>query len=139
MKKVFSILFALLILLSGMHLSIATHFCGGEIADVKWSFTSEKATCGMEEDDLGYYVNHKTIESNCCQNEISIYAVDSNYSPSSFQIQEITKNIIQEFYIPENISFNSYSYSNYLYADVSPPGNLLTSAVGLDDICIFRI
>jgi len=122
-----------------MHLSIATHFCGGEIAAVKWSFTSEKATCGMEEDDLGEYVNHISIESNCCQNEISIYAVDSNYSPSSFQIQEITKNIIQEFYIPENISFNSYPYSNYLYADVSPPGNLLTSAVSLDDICIFRI
>ena len=47
MKKLFSILFAAIVLVSGMHLSVATHFCGGEISQVKLSFTHENATCGM--------------------------------------------------------------------------------------------
>jgi uncharacterized protein YxeA len=48
MKKIFSILFAVMVVLSGMHISISTHICGGEIAAVKLSVSAVKATCGME-------------------------------------------------------------------------------------------
>ena len=45
MKKLFSILFAAMILLSGMHLSLATHLCGGEISAVKLSFAIDRVFC----------------------------------------------------------------------------------------------
>jgi hypothetical protein len=138
MKKLFSISFAFLILLSGVNLSIATHFCGGEVAAVKWSLSGEKATCGMEDSDQTSPV-HKGINSNCCHNQVVFYTVDNNYSPSSLQINEVTKTLLQVFYIPVNISFHSFTPSASFSNNALPPGNLLTSNVSLADICIFRI
>lgn len=137
MKKLFSISFAFLILLSGLHLSIATHICGGEIAAVKWSFSGEKATCGME-NPKQTCPEHKGIYSNCCHNEIVNYTVDNNYNPSSFQIKEVSKTLLQVFSIPVNSSL-PFIASNSFYTDVSPRDNSLTSAVSLADICVFRI
>ena len=47
-EKLLSISFALLILLSGMHFTIDTHYCGGEFAASKASFLGELVSCGME-------------------------------------------------------------------------------------------
>jgi hypothetical protein len=138
MKKLFAISFAFLILLSGMHLSIATHICGGEVAAVKWSFSGEKATCGME-GAKQKCPSHNGIASNCCQNQIIVYSVDNNYNPSSLQIKEVTKNLLQVFDIPVSISLNSFIASSSIRNNVIPPNIVLTSAVSLADICIFRI
>jgi hypothetical protein len=136
MKKLFSISFAFLILLSGVNLSIATHFCGGEVAAVKWSLSGENATCGMEDSDQTSPVG---INSNCCHNLVVFYTVDNNYSPSSLQINEVTKTLSQVFYIPVNISFHSFIPSASFSNNALPPGNLLTSNVSRAHICIFRI
>ena len=138
MKKLFSISFALLIFLSGMHFSIATHICGGEVAAVKWSFSGEKATCGMET-PIQTCPLHNSIASNCCQNKISVYTIDNNYNPSTFQLKEVTKNLLQVFDIPVSISLNSTIAANSLRNNVVPPDIALTSAVSLEEICIFRI
>lgn len=138
MKRIFSILFAVLILISGMHLSIATHICGGEVADVKWSFTGEKATCGMESDEQSTS-SEPLIASNCCQNEISILAVDNNYNPSSIQIKEITKSLLQVCNVPVSMTLPSCAASTLFSTIIGPPDNLLASAVSLPNICTFRI
>jgi len=138
MKKLFCILFSLLIVLSGMHLSFATHFCGGEIAAVKWSLSGEKATCGMENEKQNF-PSQKSISSNCCHNKIANYSVDNNYNPSSYQIKDVTKCVSQFFTVPFNTSLYSINISNSLNANVYPPGEIITSAVSLADICIFRI
>lgn len=138
MKKLFSISFAILIFLSGMHFSIATHICGGEVAAVKWSFSGEKATCGMET-PIQTYPAHKGIASNCCQNKISVYTIDNNYNPSTFQIKEVTKNLLQVFNVPVSISLYSFIATSSLSNNTVPPDIALTSAVSLADICIFRI
>jgi hypothetical protein len=138
MKKLFSISFAFLILLSGMHLSVATHICGGEVAAVKWSFSGEKATCGME-NPKQKCANHKGISSNCCQNEVSFYAIDNNFTPSSLQFNEVNKSILQSFNIPVNILFHSFVAANSLCNNVIPPDIVSTNDVSLVDICIFRI
>jgi hypothetical protein len=138
MKKLFSIFFAFLILLSGMHFSIATHFCGGKIAEVKWSFSEKKASCGMENSDQACS-NHDGFASNCCHNKIAIYSIDDNYNPSSYQTLEIAKNLLKVFFIFKNISLYSIASSNCFYTYISPHDNLLTSAVSLANICVFRI
>lgn len=137
MKKLFSISFAFLILISGLHLSVATHICGGKVTEVKWSFSQEKATCGMENTKQTNPVR-KAISSDCCKDEIANYTVDNNYNPSVYQFKEVTKTFLQVFCIPVIFSLHSFE-SNSLYADVSPRDNLLTSAVSLVDICVFRI
>lgn len=138
MKKLFSISFALLIFLSGMHFSIATHICGGEVAAVKWSFSGEKATCGMET-PIQTCPLHNSIASNCCQNKISVYTVDNNYNPSTFQIKEVTENLLQVFNIPVSLSLYSFIATSSLSNNIIPPDIALTSAVSLANICIFRI
>lgn len=137
-KKFLYISFAFLILLSGMHFSIATHICGGKIAAVKWSFTGKKATCGME-DSKSTIPDQNTITSNCCRDKVSVYSVDNNYYSSSYQFKEVTKKLLHSFYVPLNLSFHTLAVSNHLCTKVIPPGNSFTSMVTLSDICVFRI
>jgi hypothetical protein len=137
MKKILSISFAILILLSGMHLSIATHICGGEVAAVKLSFSGQIASCGMEE-SLGSCASNSSVSSNCCQNQVSVYAVDSSYSPSTFHL-DIAKQLLQVFSIPVSYTSCTLKASTQPTTSVEPPGKLLTTMVSLSDICVFRI
>jgi hypothetical protein len=138
MKVFFSISFALLILLSGMHTSIARHICGGEVAAVKISFTGKTASCGMMESKSACSTKN-TIASNCCHNEVAVFAVDGNYCPSQDQIKILAQNVLQVFGIPVSSLYHSSITSIALFSNFNPPGELLTSAVSLDNICVFRI
>ena len=139
MKKIFSILFAMLIILSGMHLSFAAHFCGGEISQVKVSFTHEKASCGMCSEEQKA-PNTKTVSTeSCCKDEMSFFAVDNNYSPSTLQINHSAKQLFQVFDIPKTIGIQFNHTNSALNTNVQPPDNYIASAVSLPDICVFRI
>jgi len=139
MKKLFSILFATMILLSGMHLSLATHLCAGEIAAVKWSLSDEKASCGMEMAQPVSSSDKSISSENCCKDEISFYAVDSNFNPSSIQINKPVDQLLQVFYIPTDsgILFDTANQSSN--TNIQPPGYYFASAVNLPDICVFLI
>jgi hypothetical protein len=139
MKKFFTIPLALLILVSGMHFTIASHFCGGEIAGTKVSVSGKLATCGMAHDVKSNASQQTILSTNCCENEISIYSVDSNYAPSAFHFKEITQNILYEFYTPEGFSLQLNFPSLINPANVSPPDYYLANAVSMADICVFRI
>ncbi len=138
MKKVLSISFALLIVLSGMHFNITTHSCEGEMAAVKVSFTGESASCGMET-DTDYLHTGINIENHCCDNHASAFAVDPNYAPSFTEFNSFAQNILQVFIIPATVNFHSLTAINLTSTDASPPGNLLVHAVSLPKICVFLI
>ena len=139
MKKLFSILFVALILLSGMHLSLATHLCGGEISAVKISFVNEKARCGMCVEELTLATEMSIESESCCKDEMSFLAVDSNYSPSTFQINQPTNQLLQVFDIPKTLGIQFHHTNSTTNTNVQPPGNYIASAVSLPDICVFRI
>ena len=138
MKRILSILFSLLIILSGIHFTIATHYCGGEVAAVRFSVSGEKATCGMKIDNINFPSKTSQFSSNCCDDEISIYTVDSNYTPSFFQIKELTQNVLESFTLPINISSQLLKLSIYLLVNFSLTDMNIASAVSLADICVFR-
>ena len=139
MKKLFSILFAGMIVLSGMHLSVASHICGGELAAVKWSVLDEKAGCGMEMIKPDQSTQKKVEAESCCKDEMTFYTVDTNYNPSTIQTYEPEHQLLQVFYIPlsSGIQFRNTSHSTITH--VQPPGIFLASAVNLPDICVFLI
>jgi len=136
MKKTFSILFVLLILVSGMHLTMATHICGGEVAAVKWSFSHEKAGCGMESTNQSCSA---IITTDCCHDQLDAFTIDSNYSPTSYQLTKINQLLLQVFYVPANLEFLFSKYSFPTYTNILPPGTSRTRAVYLADICVFLI
>jgi len=139
MKKLLSISLALLMLLSGMQLTISTHYCGGELADSKVSLTGHLASCGMESSNDGCSLPESNMESSCCNNKVSVYAVDQNYSPSFSEFKAFSQPVLQVFTLPENSSFHSISATNLTRTDISQPENTLVNAVSLPKICVFLI
>ena len=139
MKKFLSISFAVLILLSGMHFTVATHYCHGKIAFTKFSVSGELASCGMENtsDRCTFPVKLKT--SNCCKDKVAPFVVDSNYSPSFSEFKSFPQHVLQVFVIPEYQLSYTQQTLNFHCTDVSPPGHFLVSDVSLPDICVFRI
>lgn len=139
MKKIVSISFALLMLLSGMQLTISRHYCGGELADAKVSLTGHIASCGMEgeTDDCAQPGNH--VKSSCCNNQVSIYVIDHNFAPSFSVFKTFEQQVLQVFILPEIQNLNAITAYNRIYTDVSPPPNWLVSDVNLSDIGVFRI
>lgn len=139
MKKVFSISFSVLLLLAGLHMTIATHYCKGSVAGTKISLNGEVAGCGMESDDSKIINPNGQIESACCRDEIYLYSVDNTYSPSFTESFEISV---------KNIPLSLFTYIIPIYADTErnalissfiPPGKLPDSSVKRTEICVFRI
>ena len=139
MKKLFSILFAALILLSGMHLSLTTHLCGGEVSAVKLSFTHQKAACGMCEAEQTSPTGKTISNESCCKDQMAFYAIDNTYSPSSLQINHTAKQLLQVFDIPKTIGIQSIHTNSALHTNVQPPNLCMANAVSLPDICVFLI
>ena len=139
MRKLVSIALAFLFLLANMHVSVATHYCGGEIAATRVSLSKKTATCGMEIDNQ--VINHtKThISSNCCQDEMAIYAVESDFTQAEFQLNHLNQKALYSYYTPEAILLHAITPLSLIPANVSPPGRFPSNAVNLSGICVFRI
>jgi len=138
MKKVISISLVLIILLSGMHLSIAAHYCGGKVASWKISLDLEKATCnlcGNETSNVGFINN----ACNCCKDLLSVLTVDNNYQPSEYKLPFSAPSVSHVFVVPQHIGLLKTSVSATCYANIYLQGNYLPEVVNLADICIFRI
>src|ERR1035437_9529583 len=94
MKKFLSISFSFLILLSVMHITIARHYCGSEIAtSEKVSVSGELASCGMEGSDNSNLLPGKHFNTHCCDDEVLVLAVDNNYTPSFSEFKVFSQQI----------------------------------------------
>ncbi len=137
MKKIFSILSVILILFSGMNLTLSTHFCGGEVADIKVSFIAEDASCGMEksEDDCQ---GHTIMTSGCCKNELSRYNVEDDYYP-----QQITSiNFPPQFDLLFSVIFDletAVVKSDLVSLKYSSFADLIPDEVKQEEVCVFII
>ena len=138
MKKIFSILFASLILLSGMHLTVASHICCGELAAVKWSITGEKATCGMEEHTTSSTANG-IIHADCCKNRVTSFVADSNYFPSSQYVKEVSPVTAPTFIVDYTACPAVIQYSKTYHSMVGPPVYHSFNSVEQSKICVFII
>ena len=140
MKKFLSISFSLLIMLSVMHITIARHYCGSKnFTSEKVSVSGELASCGMNGSDENSTLPGKHFSSHCCDDEVSVLAVDNNYTPSFSEFKVFSQHILQVFDIPASSQINSLSALNLICTNVSPPGILMVSDVSLPKICVFRI
>ena len=68
-------------LLSVANLSFAVHYCGGQVAATRFSFTGAKASCGMPNHPTGN-IDDKLFVSGICNDQVSFLNVDDNYLPS---------------------------------------------------------
>lgn len=138
-KKIVSISLLFLTLTALLHLSIATHYCGGMKAASKISFSGKLATCGMENDKTVMPVTGFQLTTDCCDNAIVFLGINGNYFPSFSSVPVAYQNIIQLFIVPADMPFNGVAGANSISADISPPDVYSPYNVDLSDICILRI
>jgi hypothetical protein len=139
MKKGLSILFALVIMLSGAHFTVATHFCGGKVAASKVSLSGKLASCGMEGTEESCPVPGNHLTTHCCDDQFKIIGIVDNFTAPVSLLYENPNTLLQIFYVPASQSFSTITTSNNFYTNFNPPGRFLANAVSLNDICVFRI
>ena len=137
MKRGFAILISLVVLVSGMHLTYAVHFCGGQAVASKFSITGSTATCGMPQDQETNAVD-LSIKSGCCKNHVHYLKVD-NYEDAPYQLAMVhvpdVQIMVMDFVpTPEHVL-----KPMTINGSGSPPGSPPVSSVNLSSICVFRI
>lgn len=139
MKKVFSIFAALLILFSGMQVTLSRHLCMGEFAAAKWSVDGTAASCGMTH-QAGTPSPFASFNPDCCHNDTFTYAVDENYSPSSgLQLLNMDYTGALAFIIPQSLLWSANFVSNLKPHMVFPEKDLLAGSLPLSGLHNFRI
>lgn len=124
MKKIFAILFSLLILLTNVGITFATHFCGGKAIKTAVSLGTSDISCGMISIDQSCenrppsdMINAKA----CCENTYVQLKIKDNY-----QTKEVFKSTINFQFIAVFIVtyLNLYSFNASTeaeYSNYSPP------------------
>jgi hypothetical protein len=138
-KRGISIVMALLMLAAMFHITVATHFCGGEVAASLISFSGKLASCGMEGPGKELPLPGTYFTRHCCEDVVTAYGTDSNYSPSVFVVNDISQDKFQIFNIPTGTPVNSIPVLKSISNNGSPPGVVLSTYVDLSYICVFRI
>ncbi len=124
-----------------LHVSVARHYCGGELAAKKVSLSGALATCGMEDTERNcpYDHNGDRIESHCCDDALTIYSIDNKYTPAAKAVAEFstTEIAVQDLLFVSPARFPDIKALGW--SDISPPGLLMTSSVDLAEIRVLRI
>jgi hypothetical protein len=139
MRTGVSILFTILMTFTGAHLTIATHFCCGEIAATKVSLSGKLATCGMEGDEGSCPAGGSNVKTHCCDNSMVTIGIINNFDPPCTIQNETYRHITHAFFMPVDQNFTNTPYPKIIFTDTGPPGRFPASAVDLDFVCTFRI
>ncbi len=138
-KKVFSILSVMAVLMAALHLSVAIHYCQGEFAAAKLSFKAEPAVCGMENGSYRCFPRGE-YTSPCCEDHISQCNTDSRYIPSIYPGKKAFRNISTIY--KSGIPGLTIPALTYIADNIGsrPPGGQsdIVTHVSLPEICVFR-
>ena len=138
MKTFGAISLIVLLLFTGIRVSVATHYCCGHVADTKISLTGELATCGMENPKASDS-HQNTFTTHCCDNITTSYSFSNNYFPTFYNCDNFDLKAIIQLNVPFDVLSYTEPVVSGLYSGESPPGNPLQPDVLLSSICVFRI
>ena len=93
----------------------------------------------MEGEEKDYHSQEAQFTSHCCDNVVTNYEIDNNYTPSYSFVPEFSQYTSQFFMSPSGLPGLSSAILRSLYINVSPPGVLMSTNVDLSGICVFRI
>ncbi len=139
MKKILSILSAILVIAAMFHISVARHYCGGVVVATKISLTGKLASCGMETKNENCPFSGYFLKTRCCENNIIVYSIDNTFTLSNFKYSAFKHFFSDSFTKAFSVILIDKFFSASGYSVNDPPESLLTSDVVLSKICIFRI
>jgi hypothetical protein len=139
MKRAASILFVLVLLLSGLHITVAKHFCGGNFVASKISLSGSLASCGMENSDGICPVALTRIASHCCDDKVNVVGTIGIYTGPLLLSQDYHPEKLNDLYNTAICQLYSSIHPKQPYTNYHPPGIFNTKQVKLENICVFRI
>jgi len=139
MKRILSISLSVIMLFALLHISVATHYCGGKIASTSISLSGKLASCGMEDETSDLPASGTRISRHCCDNVLKLYGISGNYFPAFNFVPESYQNNYQVIYLYSELPAGPARYIKTFYANVSPPGESLPNSVELSKICTLLI
>ncbi|WP_020531094.1 HYC_CC_PP family protein [Flexithrix dorotheae] len=105
MKKILSILLTLILLLSQVGLTMATHYCAGEAVESQIMLVAGNIGCGMEEDNQDDCESlpgtHDLKTKSCCDSNFQLFQNDDDLDNSKSSIHlnlSISIIVIQSFF-----------------------------------------
>lgn len=129
LHKMFSLVLALLVLLSTLSFSIDKHFCGDTLIDM--AFFQKAKTCGME---MGTG-QKSSIKKSCCKDVIEIVKGQNELKLTSIDNLKFGQHFIYSFVYAYNNLFESLPKQVIPHKDYSPP-NLVPDIQVLDQVFI---
>jgi hypothetical protein len=139
MKMIVAIPLMLVILLSGINLQIASHFCRGNYSGSKVSLDGRLASCGME-DQSGKHSSEDLIATHCCDDVISSLSISPNYITSSCpDLPDPRQERIHISFIQSELLVSNEISLSLASGYVWPPGTFNPKGVEQQVLCIFRI
>lgn len=139
MRKVVAILIAMLVLLSTLHVTVASHYCHGTLAATKISLSGHQAGCGMEDSENASTTDLQLAPQTCCHNIASVFSVDDSYAPSTFQLVKALSSGFVYLMIAPIHAIRSQLTSYKITPNISPQALFKLREVPLDFICVFRV
>lgn len=79
LKKLFSYILILVVMISTTGFTLSSHYCGGKKVKSEISFSKHELSCGMVETPVSCS-NKTTLKSNCCKNTYQNIVVEDNYT-----------------------------------------------------------
>lgn len=118
MKRILSILLAIVFLTTNVGYSLATHYCGGKIHKQSFSFMAEELNCGMEDSEkLPCKKPADTIKKKCCENDVQTFKVTDEFQATAFDIKlnsqfivAFTSYYIELFHVDNEIYTDYFNY-----------------------------
>jgi len=94
MKRIISIVLSLILVLTNISLTYATHYCGGKAVDGTFMLGNQDLSCGMiapestceNDDDDCNSSNHEEMTTDCCDNQYVSLSVDDDFTTSDLSL-----------------------------------------------------
>ena len=119
MKKIFSVILSLVILITSMGFTVSTHICGGKKVKTVLGIGAADVSCGMEK-NANNCASKKQMNANCCQDEFQLIQNDEDYTQ-----QVIDFELSPDFFFAFVTSYVELFYAENLeydfFTDHSPP------------------
>jgi len=138
MKRLLPVLLSILLVVSGMHLSVISHYCGGELAQTMVAFDRHADGCGMENGEEGTKHGIVLDSPDCCTNASVVYATDGFYQHSVSLFKSVKSVVHTVFYTPVNTLITHPNTKLQLLTQTHPPG-LRPFGITPETLCVFRI
>ena len=137
MKRAAASILALILILSGMHLTLATHLCGGQRIGATVTFgATAQSCCKKERSDISTGLQ---LQRTCCDNHLSTWSVDTSYYPTPNGLLKTNLTSLPFYVYAYPTALWKVACTPILHSVIHPPGRLSFNAVELPRIGVFRI